>query len=66
MKQDYMELIRMIAKIIFKTYYKNIQLKNKSPDTQTLSVPCLQKQLQPAKDVLYENYTHHKFRICSV
>ena len=29
-------------------------------------IPCLQKQLQPAKDVLSKNYQHHTFRICSI
>ena len=29
-------------------------------------IPCLQKQLQPAKDVLCENYAHHIIRICSI
>ena len=37
-RQDYMLLTKMILKIVFKTFYKNVQLKNKSPDTQTLSV----------------------------
>ena len=55
---------------------KTVTVKKKALQTQTSGgagqimalsdIPCLQKQLQPAKDVLCQNYPHHTFQICSV